>query len=392
VGNKSTPPTAPDYSGLISAANKAGRGATGNSNQQEAWARSQYGADQGYSNQVGAIDLQSAKEQQANAEADRARFDSTTVPLEQQQVQQAKDYNNPAFRDQQMGAAGAGVAQGFETARDNATRDLESYGVDPSSTRFGALDTNVRTQQAAAQVGAERQAGLQTDATARALTDQAIRTGQIDQGMVGGEYGGSVQGGASGNAGRLATTQSGANTMGTGQSWAGQANTDLNTAGNLTNQQFGNQQTTYQDQVNESNALGKGVAVAGGALVGGALGGPAGALAGGTAMSKMAAGGVVPAIGHYSAGGEATPGGRVPNSASPTRGAGTDDVDAKLTAGEFVMPKDVTSWFGEKHMHGMIKKAREDKAGVTAKPAIGHVMPPQRPTFQSRPAQQVGAI
>ena len=59
---------------------------------------------------------------------------------------------------------------------------------------------------------------------------------------------------------------------------------------------------------------------------------------------------------------------------SPSGGAIEDDIHAEirqrqpaqLNAGEFVMPKDVVQWLGEKGMQQFILKARKEMAGPTA--------------------------
>ena len=85
----------------------------------------------------------------------------------------------------------------------------------------------------------------------------------------------------------------------------------------------------------------------------------------------------------------ATPGGPVPVHASPSMGAATDDVDAKLTAGEFVVPKDVAMWKGHEHFVKQIDKARQEhdqfknRGDIGGEPSHGI---PQRPTFVSRPS------
>lgn len=80
----------------------------------------------------------------------------------------------------------------------------------------------------------------------------------------------------------------------------------------------------------------------------------------------------------------------VPPEASPSGGAAVDDVTAQVSAGEFVVPKDVTAWYGEKYMQGLIDKARKEMQTKTAAPTMGP--PPQAmaisPTFQSEGAMQ----
>jgi hypothetical protein len=83
-----------------------------------------------------------------------------------------------------------------------------------------------------------------------------------------------------------------------------------------------------------------------------------------------------------------TPGGAVPAAASPTAGRATDDVPAALTVGEFVVPKDVVAWQGEKKMHDMIIKSREERSELKAQSGAVPVVRPaatQRPVIASRP-------
>jgi hypothetical protein len=67
----------------------------------------------------------------------------------------------------------------------------------------------------------------------------------------------------------------------------------------------------------------------------------------------MAAGG--PVVGYQ-------PGGDVSYADSPSNGAQTDDVNARLNAGEFVIPKDVSAWLGQEHFYKLMAKARKDRA------------------------------
>jgi hypothetical protein len=65
------------------------------------------------------------------------------------------------------------------------------------------------------------------------------------------------------------------------------------------------------------------------------------------------------------AGGQVRPpttGGFVSHDLSPSNGAQTDDVDAKLNAGEFVIPRDVAAWKGKEFFHKLIAAARKLRA------------------------------
>ena len=84
----------------------------------------------------------------------------------------------------------------------------------------------------------------------------------------------------------------------------------------------------------------------------------------------------------------ATTGGRVPMQASPSQGRQTDDVPARLNAGEFVIPKDVTAWKGQEFFQKLIDGSRKKR--VTGSPAQGQPKPALRgpPRFVSH---QMGA-
>lgn len=56
---------------------------------------------------------------------------------------------------------------------------------------------------------------------------------------------------------------------------------------------------------------------------------------------------------------QATQGGFVSRELSPSGGSQTDDVNARLNAGEFVIPKDVAMWKGKEFFHKLIEQARK---------------------------------
>jgi hypothetical protein len=81
-------------------------------------------------------------------------------------------------------------------------------------------------------------------------------------------------------------------------------------------------------------------------------------------------------------------GGGVPMAASPSEGVEIDDVPARLTAGEFVVPKDVVDFKGEEYFQRLIEGTRKKKQSVKAKPEVTNASP-QQPTFRSRSALPV---
>ena len=81
-----------------------------------------------------------------------------------------------------------------------------------------------------------------------------------------------------------------------------------------------------------------------------------------------------------------TTGGRVPRSASPSRGRQTDDIPARLNAGEYVIPRDVVTDKGHEFFRSLIEKSRRNRTGMSG-PAPKAKMKPalrMRPSFVSR--------
>jgi hypothetical protein len=151
--------------------------------------------------------------------------------------------------------------------------------------------------------------------------------------------------------------------MGTAPQYFAGSNAALGTWGNTLNQGYSNALAGWNAANNTSSGVGS------------ALGGAAG-----LALAFAADGGMM--------GEGETPGGSVPAAASPTGGKGTDDVRAALTVGEFVVPKDVVAWMGEKKMHDMIVKSREERSEKKAESGAVPVIRPastQRPVIASRP-------
>jgi hypothetical protein len=86
----------------------------------------------------------------------------------------ALQYASPQRIAVDMGMAEAGVQQAAERGRQSAVRDLESYGIDPSSGRYAALDSANRVMSAAAAAGAGNQQRMADQAAGNAMRNQAI--------------------------------------------------------------------------------------------------------------------------------------------------------------------------------------------------------------------------
>jgi hypothetical protein len=354
-GGKGGAPPPPDYSQIAAANEKAAAIQAEVSREQLAWAKEQYASDREITNKVVNSALRTQDINDQNAAYDRQRYQNLYQPLENEAIAEARNFASPERQRLEMGKAQANVAQQFDAQRNAATQNLESFGIDPSSTRFAALDQGMRIQQAAATAAAGNQAQNMTEAQGRALRSEAINVGRGYPGQVAATYGTALQAGNQAVNSSLAQTASGANTMGTGVQWQQGANQSLANWGNTLHQGYQDQIAAYNAN-NQGSGWGTALGLIGGAAVKGIMGGMAFA-----------------------------EGGSVPHDASPTNGGAIDDVPARLTAGEFVVPKDVMQWKGEEWAQKEIQKAREAKSQAVAKPAIG-LAPSQAPTFTSRPA------
>jgi hypothetical protein len=365
MGGKNRAPPPPDYTPIAEASAQSAHYTFELGKEQLAWAKEQYASDRSVIDLVVASAMNRQDQNDEAALADRRRYESVYQPLEDQAVQDARDFASPARQELEAGRASAEVSQQFDAQRRAAAQNLEAYGVDPTSTRFAALDMGSRVQQAAAQAGAANQARTQTEAMGRALRSEAVNVGRGYPGQVAGTYATALQSGNSAANAALAGTASGANTMGTANQWQSTGNQALGTWGNTLNMGYQNQLAQFNANQNASSGLGALAGVGFGLMQGGGF--------------ALAEGGAVP-DGQPGA----TSGGNVPASASPTGGKAIDDVPAVLTAGEFVVPKDVVSWKGEEFFQKLIDGSRKAKPQATAKPSYA-IMPEMAPTFASRP-------
>ena len=367
MGGKNDSPEAPDYSELANASKESAAYSYDIAKRQQDWAEKTYAENKGVSDQVIDFALGQMEKESAWADSDRQRYEDIYQPLEDQYAQKAQDYSSAERQEVEAGKAEADVAQQFEQARRTAQSRLEGYGVDPSQTRQGALDLGTRVAEAAAQASAGNQARSRTEQIGNEMLSNAINTGKgYAQQVMGEASGASSSGNQAANTG-LATTASGSNTMGTGYSWQQGGNSALGTWGNILNQGFSNAMDKYKGDQESSSGWG--------ALLGQAAG---------TALTFLAEGGAIPDEGQP-----------IPPSASPSNGAIPDDVPAeidgqspaRLNAGEFVVPKDVVSWLGEKGMQQVILKARKEMQN-------GNGERPAQPTTDAPPIppESVGAI
>ena len=374
MGKKSKAPAPPDYGPLAAASAESAKYSYELAKQQQAWAEKTYADNKAVGDQVIDFALGQMDKQSAWADADRKRYEDIYQPLEDQAAARAQDYNTAERREVEAGKAEADVAAQFKQARDAAEANLEQYGMDPTQLRSGSLDKGARLAEAAAQASAGNQARHQTEMYGDQLMANAINTGK---GYPAQTLAAAGQAGQSGNQATntgLATTASGANTMGTGGSWQGAGNQAIGQWGQMLNAGYQNQMSQYEANQSQGSGWGSALGLGASLLTAPMTGG--GSILGSFFMEE---GGAIPDDPMGGSGG-----GPIPIEASPSRGAIPDDIPAeingqqpaRLNGGEFVIPKDVVSWLGEKGMQQFILKARKEMGDPNQAPAQPEQGPP----------------
>jgi hypothetical protein len=279
MGGKGGRASAPDYTPVAQANREAAQISAEVAREQLAWAREQYAMDRQLVDRVINVLMPTLEAESAAGVAERERYNRVFQPIEDQLIAESRDFATPGRMDLEAGRAQADVAQAFDAQRRAALANLESFGIDPSTARAGALDRAARTAQAAASAGAANNARLQTEATGRALRGEAINIGRGYPGAIAQAYQTAQNAGQGAVGAGLAATASGANTMGTGVQWQGLSNQAL---GN-----WGNQVASMNNAAIQANAMRRG-----GSGIGSILGGVAG-----LALSPLPAGGWANTIG-----------------------------------------------------------------------------------------------
>ena len=305
------------------------------------------------------------------------RYKKVFQPVEDRIVKDAMTYDTPERREREAAEAKSLVYEEADRAREAAVRDLEGYGLNPSSTRYASLDFGARTASAVSAAGAANAARERVEEEGRDLRDRAAAIGaQYPQragilfgqgatasGLANQSQALGLEAGSAGAGMLLDLADSGARTKGTAPAYMGiQTQANANWA-DVLNQ-------IYQNNINAAQ-------VENSANKGGGIGKFAGFLGGG-ALKLLA-----PGLFQH--------GGPVPDEMSPTGGALPDDVPAKLTAGEFVIPEDVVRWKGEEYFAKQIENARKKSGEANTSPSKGSrsAIPEYDPTKSPKPQHEM---
>lgn len=368
MGDSTSAPKAPSYTKLINAGTANATTATHlakqnakTAQQQYDLLKQQYDAEQGKVDQAVDNSLDISNTDKELGQEGQSAYEST-LPALNDFTTQAENFGSDANRNLYMGRASSAVAQDTDAQLADAQRDLESYGINPAATRYAALDYGTRTAEAANQAAAANQASLNVTNTGLQLEDEAAGLGTQEAGVATAANNAGVSAGtAAGDLG-LADTATEASVLGSPTQYQSAATSDINAstgalggASSATNASSQDQLASYNADQSSSSGVGALLGTLGGAAI--------------KAAPKLfaAGGGVIPRF---------QPGGDVPPGMSPSGGNVTDDVTAQLNSGEFVMPKDVTSWLGEKTLQGLVVKARQERQKQTvARPQAGPAIP-----------------
>lgn len=323
------PPDPPDYGPIAEANMELGEEQLGIMRDQLDWAKKQGGELMDVISR--AVDGALKTEQQTRkfAREQNERYKEVYQPLEDRFVKEAEGFDTRERRDREAGRAMSTVGQTFDAARETAQRRLESYGIDPSMLRAGALDSQSRIAEAEAKAQAGTDASRRVEDMGRALRADAINMGRGLPSMAAQSYGLSLQAGqgAAGAATSGAATASGMQTA--PATWGAGAQAGYNATTGAMNAGYQNELAAYE----------------------------AGSQWGLPGMIQTGLGYATGRMG-YAEGGPVRP------EHSPTGGAVKDDVPANLDVDEYVMPNDVVRWKGEEFFMKLTNKAREDMGAI----------------------------
>ena len=347
MGGSASAPKPPDTT-------RFSQGMESMSRQSQEWAREmwdtgqqEWGKLQEWSQQYMGKAMPAMEESFDWARQQRERFDEYVQPQMQSLFNEAEKYASKGEEDRQRAAAVQDVASASEAQRAAQQRKLESYGIDPSETRYQALDKQAGVAQAAASALAANQAGERTKQIGRDLRGQAINVGQnyLTDANQNTQIAGNLGQGAIGTA--AGATATGANVQNSAGQYWGMAQNQMGDAAGIVDTAYGRELDYAADQ-RAASAQDFNQMMAVGEMAGGMM-----------PMGGMAEGGVINA-----------PGG-------PTDDAGA----VAISDGEYVIPADVVRRLGTNHFDKLIEKEvgrppPSEKQAIPIDPNQGLAQPP----------------
>jgi hypothetical protein len=329
------------------------------------WAQSQIAPDTALTDQAVGTYMQAAAQQFGLAQSTGNTWNNIGAPELATLNNNANAYASAPMQNVNAGQAEANSEQGSQAGISAAEQQLQGFGVNPNSGMYAELEQSQKAAAGASAAAAGTNASLATKAAG--ITQQQTAN-NANQQLLGQSTNAAAAGvGAVSGAenAELANTTTAANAQDA-------ANPFLQTAQNIT--QEGTQSTSSGTSESTNSSASVGAQPLPNTFT--------------SVRSPLvgASGGPIPA---YAGGGQAIPtdpsatsGGFVSHALSPSGGKNTDDIPARLNADEFVMPRDVSKWYGQKTFQDMIKKARTAMGSPDqARPSIGPAKPMTEPGF-----------
>src|SRR5712664_3701920 len=151
--------------------------ASGLANQMTNWAQGVFAQTSQVTNQAVGNFFQTSQNMLGLSGKLTDQYNNIFAPQNKSLADEANSYNSPQRQAVNMGMAGATQAQAGEHALENAEAGLRSYGIDPSSGRYAALDKAAAVQNAANVAGAENLQRDRDTQTGMQLRKDAVQVG-----------------------------------------------------------------------------------------------------------------------------------------------------------------------------------------------------------------------
>ncbi len=350
MGSASSAPPPPDTSEYSNALSQ-------DANLMRDWAQSMWDNGQEEMQRIGeyaqnfmSMSLPASEDLFEWARTQRDRFDEFVMPQMESLFREAELYASKGEEDRQRGAAIQDVKSATEAQRESQLRKLEGYGVDPSDTRYLAMDKQAGVAEAALSALAANQAGERTKQIGRDMRTEAINlgTGFLSDAQASGVNAANI-GTAGANVGNAAANTGIALQQAPADMMAG-AGAATSTAAGIVDTSYGRDLNYATDQRAAEAADASGLAGIANIAGAGLSMTPWGAAAG-TILSAVnaAEGGPVRVA---TMPGYAAEGGPVAAPGGPTSDGGA----LRISDGEYIIPADVVQILGTKHFDKMIEK------------------------------------
>lgn len=256
---KSSAPAAPDYAPVAAADEQSAQLQYSLGQQQLAFGQQQFNEIAPYEQQFLQQQTASSAAETAQAGADQQYYNQTYQPIQTALASEAQNYSSPANATQQAGSAMADVSSAFNQNKASTLASLESYGIDPSQTRYQALDLGANISQAAATAAAGTQAYQNNYLTGMGLQQNAVNTGMGFAGQISSNYGGASSSGSSGITSANQTTNTAVNAQGSPSSYFGNSVNANNGAASALNLGYQNSLAGANFNASQSAGLSSGI-------------------------------------------------------------------------------------------------------------------------------------